>query len=145
MHRANRRTTLATVLLASLSSVVVGTVPARAQAGNQPSPLLSDIVDVSRDYHDFTNAFYVADRLGEFDPATASGQLTWVRHQLVPLFAFDNVIVTPHSAFYSEGSLAELLTKASTRVAEALTHQTPACIMNPEVLKQANLRLKVKK
>jgi len=91
MHRANRRTTLATVLLASLSSVVVGTVPARAQAGNQPPPLLSDIVDVSRDYHDFTNAFYVADRLGEFDPATASGRVTWVRHQLVPLFAFDNM------------------------------------------------------
>lgn len=91
MHRANRRTTLATVLLASLSSVVAGTVPARAQAGNQPPRLLNDIVDVSRDYHDFTNAFYVADRLTGFDPATASGQLTWVRHQLLPLFAFDNM------------------------------------------------------
>ncbi len=61
-----------------------------------------------------------------------------------PIFTLPNIIFTPHSAFYSEGSLAELLTKASTRVAEALSGKTPSAIVNPEVLKQKNLRFKAK-
>jgi D-3-phosphoglycerate dehydrogenase / 2-oxoglutarate reductase len=61
-----------------------------------------------------------------------------------PIFTLPNIIFTPHSAFYSEGSLAELLTKASTRVAEALSGQTPPAIVNPDVLKQKNLRFKAK-
>lgn len=59
-----------------------------------------------------------------------------------PIFTLSNIIFTPHSAFYSEGSLEELLTKASTRVAEALGGQTPSAIVNAEVLKQGNLRFK---
>jgi len=61
-----------------------------------------------------------------------------------PLFTLENVIFTPHSAFYSEGSLQELLTKASTRVAETFQGKSPATIVNPEVLKQKNLRFKGK-
>src|SRR3972149_11760181 len=88
-HLAGRK---ATARLLVVSGCLVGSAtPAQSQAGNQPPSFLSDVVDVSRDYGDFTNAFYVADRLTGFDPATASGQLTWVRNQLVPLFAFDNM------------------------------------------------------
>ena len=61
-----------------------------------------------------------------------------------PIFTLPNIIFTPHSAFYSEGSLAELLEKASTRVVEALSGQVPAAVVNPEVLKQKNLRFKAK-
>jgi D-3-phosphoglycerate dehydrogenase / 2-oxoglutarate reductase len=59
-----------------------------------------------------------------------------------PILTLPNIIFTPHSAFYSEGSLQELLTKASTRIAEGLTGQLPSAIVNPEVLKQANLRFR---
>ena len=62
-----------------------------------------------------------------------------------PIFTLPNITFTPHSAFYSEGSLAELLEKASTRVVEALSGQVPKFVVNGEVLKQPNLRLKVKK
>jgi D-3-phosphoglycerate dehydrogenase len=61
-----------------------------------------------------------------------------------PIFTLPNTIFTPHSAFYSEGSLQELLTKGATGVAEALSGKLPANIINPEVLKQPNLRLKVR-
>jgi D-3-phosphoglycerate dehydrogenase / 2-oxoglutarate reductase len=61
-----------------------------------------------------------------------------------PLFTIPNITFTPHSAFYSEGSLVELCTKASQRVVEALSGQTPLCIMNPDVMKQSNLRFKKK-
>jgi D-3-phosphoglycerate dehydrogenase len=61
-----------------------------------------------------------------------------------PIFTLPNIIFTPHSAFYSEGSLAELLEKAATRVVEVLSGQVPANVINTEVLKQANLRFKKK-
>jgi alpha-D-xyloside xylohydrolase len=80
---------LALCLLAG--AVLVGASPARGQSGNQPPPLLSDLVDVSPDFHDFTNAYYLADSLVAFDPATGAGTLKWLRHQLYPRIAFDNM------------------------------------------------------
>lgn len=42
-----------------------------------------------------------------------------------PLLALDNVILTPHVAFYSEQSVQELQRKASEEVARVLTGQPP--------------------
>lgn len=60
-------------------------------AGNQPPALLSDLVDVSRDFRDYTSAYYLADVLSSFDPASATGQVTFRRNQLVPRLAFNNM------------------------------------------------------
>jgi alpha-D-xyloside xylohydrolase len=62
-----------------------------AQPANQPPPLLSDLVDVSRDFRDYTNAYYLADSLASFDAATAKGEVVWKRHHLYPRLAFDNM------------------------------------------------------
>ncbi|HUG54918.1 MAG TPA: alpha-xylosidase [Vicinamibacteria bacterium] len=79
-------------LAAGLAVLLLASRGAHAQgAGNQPPPLLSDLVDVSRDFRDYTNAYYLADVLSSFDPATASGQVTFRRHQLVPRLAFNNM------------------------------------------------------
>jgi D-3-phosphoglycerate dehydrogenase len=51
-----------------------------------------------------------------------------------PLFGRDNVIITPHTSFYSEESLVELQTKAAEEVARVLTGQAPKNPVNPEVL-----------
>jgi alpha-D-xyloside xylohydrolase len=76
----------------ALASSLLAAPLARAQgAGNQPPPLLSDLVDVSRDFRDYTNAYYLADALTAFDPATGSGQVKWRRHQMTPKFAFNNM------------------------------------------------------
>src|ERR1039458_1563803 len=53
-----------------------------AASANQPPGLLSDVVDVSADFHDFTSTYFLADRLAAFDPATGAGSLTWSRNQL---------------------------------------------------------------
>ncbi len=53
-----------------------------------------------------------------------------------------NVVFTPHSAFYSEGSLEELQAKAAQRVVEVLQGKVPSNIVNPAVLKQSNCRLR---
>jgi alpha-D-xyloside xylohydrolase len=60
-------------------------------AANPQLPLLSDPVDVSGDFHDFSNFYYLADRLAEFDPATHAGNISyqWARYHV--RHAFDNV------------------------------------------------------
>jgi D-3-phosphoglycerate dehydrogenase / 2-oxoglutarate reductase len=53
-----------------------------------------------------------------------------------PLFGRDNVIITPHTSFYSEESLVELQTKAAEEVARVLTGQAPRNPVNPEALQR---------
>jgi D-3-phosphoglycerate dehydrogenase / 2-oxoglutarate reductase len=57
-----------------------------------------------------------------------------------PLFGRDNVILTPHTSFYSVESLEELQTKAAEEVVRVLTGQPPRNPVNPEAL--ANPRAK---
>ena len=51
-----------------------------------------------------------------------------------PLLGRENVIITPHMAFYSEESLVELQTKAAQEVARVLSGERPRYPVNPEVL-----------
>lgn len=51
-----------------------------------------------------------------------------------PLFGRDNVILTPHTSFYSVESLEELQTKAAEEVVRVLTGQPPRNPVNLEAL-----------
>jgi D-3-phosphoglycerate dehydrogenase len=53
-----------------------------------------------------------------------------------PLLQLDNVVVTPHVAFYSEESMDALQMLAATNVARVLSGHTPASVVNPQVLKR---------
>jgi D-3-phosphoglycerate dehydrogenase len=57
-----------------------------------------------------------------------------------PLLPLPNTIVTPHAAFYSEESTAELQRKTATQAAMVLTGRTPPNIVNPAVRGQENYR-----
>jgi len=52
-----------------------------------------------------------------------------------PLLKLDNIIITPHMAWYSVGSLTEIQTKAAEEVARVLNGQVPVNLVNKEVLK----------
>jgi D-3-phosphoglycerate dehydrogenase len=52
-----------------------------------------------------------------------------------PILGRNNVILTPHTAFYSEESLLELQTKAAEEVVRVLSGEAPRNPVNPEVLK----------
>lgn len=52
-----------------------------------------------------------------------------------PLLGRENVILTPHTAFYSEESLLELQTRAAEEVVRVLSGEAPRNPVNPEVLK----------
>jgi D-3-phosphoglycerate dehydrogenase len=51
-----------------------------------------------------------------------------------PLLGRDNVIITPHTSFYSEESLLELQRKAAEEVVAVLTGNPPKNPVNPEAL-----------
>jgi D-3-phosphoglycerate dehydrogenase len=51
-----------------------------------------------------------------------------------PLIGKKNVIITPHTSFYSDESLVELQTKAAQEVANVLTGKPPRNPVNPDVL-----------
>jgi D-3-phosphoglycerate dehydrogenase len=53
-----------------------------------------------------------------------------------PLFGRDNVIITPHTSFYSEESLVELQVKAAQEVVAVLSGKSPRNPVNPEVIAQ---------
>jgi len=54
-----------------------------------------------------------------------------------PLFGRDNVILTPHTSFYSEESLVDLQTKAAEEVLRVLTGKPVRHPVNPEVPQSA--------
>ncbi len=58
-----------------------------------------------------------------------------------PLLALENVIVTPHAAFYSVAATAELARKAAANVVTVLQGSVPETLVNGEVLDRDNCRL----
>jgi alpha-D-xyloside xylohydrolase len=52
---------------------------------------MSDLVDVSGDFHEYRNTYFLADKLAQFDPASGAGSITWTRNQLYPRIAFSNM------------------------------------------------------
>jgi D-3-phosphoglycerate dehydrogenase len=52
-----------------------------------------------------------------------------------PLLALPNVLATPHVAFCSEESVAELQSRAARNVAAVLSGRLPESVVNPEVLR----------
>jgi alpha-D-xyloside xylohydrolase len=61
-------------------------------AGSPQLPLLNDPVDISGDFRDFSDTYFLADHLTRFDPATASGKITYQRAQYFTRQAFDNML-----------------------------------------------------
>ncbi|MBS7653960.1 MAG: C-terminal binding protein [Candidatus Bathyarchaeia archaeon] len=55
-----------------------------------------------------------------------------------PLLRLDNVVITPHMAWYSNRSLYEIRRKAAEEVARALSGQIPVNLVNRDVLKKLN-------
>ena len=50
-----------------------------------------------------------------------------------PLLAFDNVIITPHTAFFSQASTVELERRTAQEVVRVLNGERPENFINPEV------------
>ncbi len=64
-----------------------------AQPGH-PQYLMNEPIDISGDFHDFSNTYYLADSLAEFDMATGTGRLVYHRYEYFTRMAFDNTLGT---------------------------------------------------
>ena len=53
-----------------------------------------------------------------------------------PLLDFDNVVLTPHYASYSEEAYQEVREKAARQIVQALRGEIPTCLVNREVLRK---------
>lgn len=51
-----------------------------------------------------------------------------------PLLLLENIVITPHIAFYSEESYVDLKTKTAESVISVLTGNRPRSVVNPQVL-----------
>lgn len=74
--------------LLSLCFIMVCMMNTKAQTEN--NYLLNEPIDVSPDFRNFTNTYFLADSLVSFDPATGSGTVKWLRSRYFRRFAFNN-------------------------------------------------------
>jgi D-3-phosphoglycerate dehydrogenase len=56
-----------------------------------------------------------------------------------PLLKMDNVVLTPHIAYYSDAAVAGLPRRCGLEVARVLTGKMPGSLVNPEVLEKQPL------
>jgi alpha-D-xyloside xylohydrolase len=75
-------------LLISAAAAVVFSAGTAFAVNPQPQ-LLGDPLDISGDFKDFSNFYYLADHLANFDPSTHSGTLVWQRSQYSVRHAFN--------------------------------------------------------
>ncbi|MBW2024796.1 MAG: C-terminal binding protein [Deltaproteobacteria bacterium] len=60
-----------------------------------------------------------------------------------PVLAMDNVLVTPHVAFYSETAMEEVRIRAAQAVVDVLEGRLPTSVVNRDVLRGKQLRAKI--
>src|ERR1700729_4300346 len=68
------------------------TVSNKSFAQLQDMKVLNVPIDISDDFRDFSNTYYLADSLAKFDPATASGTIVYKRYQYFTRLAFNNML-----------------------------------------------------
>jgi alpha-D-xyloside xylohydrolase len=61
-------------------------------SGAQNHRLLNDALDISEDFYNFANTYFVADSLVSFNPETGMGKVKWMRYQFRTRHAFNNTL-----------------------------------------------------
>ena len=76
-------------LLLLLLSCLVSMVNAQLQTNAGVQYLQNNARDMSTDFSDLSNTYFLADSLSDFDAANASGKVNWKRYRLSPRQAFN--------------------------------------------------------
>lgn len=77
-------------LVTAFSSGTIAQIPIHSPNKNQT--LLNEPIDISSDFRNFSNTYYVADSLSSFDPETGKGEITYKRYEYFTRQAFDNML-----------------------------------------------------
>ena len=76
--------------IATLSTLATAQIPMHSPDKNQA--LLNEPVDISGDFRNFSNTYYVADSLSAFNPKTGVGEITYRRYEYFTRQAFNNML-----------------------------------------------------
>ena len=82
-----RLLTVASILLCMIT-------PQTLMAQLQGMDLYNEPVDISPDFKDFKNTYYLAEKLADFDPETGSGKIEYHRYEYSTRMAFNNMLGT---------------------------------------------------
>lgn len=119
------------LLLAAALAGAALTAGADTRMNSGQAYLLDQTVDVSRDFSDFANTYFLADSLTSFDTATGEGTLVWKRHQLMPRQAFNantyllqplQSLDFPNTAYPQDPELGFSITPVNARTLRVKVH-----------------------
>jgi alpha-D-xyloside xylohydrolase len=79
-------------LLIVASSLLYIITPRTLMAQLQGLDLYNEPVDISPDFKDFKNTYYLADKLAGFDPETGNGKIEYHRYEYSTRMAFNNML-----------------------------------------------------
>lgn len=71
-------------------SILLFAVISNAQIQN--TNLLNEPPDISKDFEDYRNTYYLADELASFNPETGKGSIKYLRHNFATRQAFNNML-----------------------------------------------------
>src|SRR5665647_1662404 len=77
-------------LVALLNSEGYAQIP--INVGDKNSTLVNEPFDISGDFRNFSNTYYLADSLSAFDPKTGKGEITYHRYEYSTRQAFNNML-----------------------------------------------------
>src|SRR5665811_1592560 len=78
------------LLMVSLNFSAYSQVPVGSTGKTQA--LLNEVVDISGDFRNFSNTYYLADSLSSFDPENGTGKVLFKRYEYSTRQAFDNML-----------------------------------------------------
>ncbi|MFO7933860.1 MAG: glycoside hydrolase family 31 protein [Bacteroidales bacterium] len=80
-----------------LASMILSIFPMTRLTGQippvaPPTYLVNEVLDISGDFRDFSNTYYLAESLASFDPDSARGTITYRRYEYSTRQAFNNML-----------------------------------------------------
>ncbi len=93
MRRENKALSIIYMISMAVISIVMNSwsqIPLQSPDKNQV--LLNEAVDISSDFRNFSNTYFIADELSDFDPVTGQGKVKYKRHEYVTRQAFNNML-----------------------------------------------------
>jgi alpha-D-xyloside xylohydrolase len=78
------------LLTVSVNAAVYSQIPVGSTGKTEA--LLNEPIDISGDFRNFSNTYYLADSLSSFDPKTGSGRISYKRYEYFTRQAFDNML-----------------------------------------------------
>ncbi len=78
------------LLILILCTNSIAQIPENSPDKNQV--LLNEPVDISGDFRNFSNTYYVADSLSSFDPVSGTGKIKYKRYEYFTRLAFNNML-----------------------------------------------------